>query len=46
MTEPEALQRRRLLLLQELCKLADEIKRIDARLETISVSASMYKYEH
>lgn len=36
MTEPEALSRRRNLLLEQIGKAADEIIRIDKRLKTIS----------
>ncbi len=35
MTEPEALQRRRKFLLEQLSRAADEIARIDARLSSI-----------
>jgi hypothetical protein len=34
-TEPEALQHRRQILLKQLCKAADEIKRIDDRLSNL-----------
>jgi len=34
-TEPEALQHRRQILLNQLCKAADEIKRIDDRLSNL-----------
>ncbi len=36
MTEPEALQKRRTFLLEQISKAADEIARIDARLKSIS----------
>lgn len=35
MTEPEALQRRRHALLEQLSRAADEIKRIDDRLNNL-----------
>ena len=35
MSEPEALQKRRRLLLEQLSRAADEIERIDGRLSSI-----------